>query len=228
MKLAQIYRNLLEFDYSKLKTNVYSFINDIKKSQNNLLGQNLTNLAIEDILNDIGSDYGISFKYESGYPDDIDFQEVGINGARAYTSGKVVIFYTEDFYKTFDYDDEGLFNRFLSMLKLMIVHELTHVQQVSKMRVEPNGTLRISDKEYYSNKQEIMAHANEAIQHFIEEGYNKDQILKLLKNPGDMTNNPRPQESHAFFTYYDWFYKHDDVIWKRFVKYCYQYLDKFG
>lgn len=224
MKLKQIYNQLFERNYTELQSKANFCVIEINKYKNRLLNQNLNNNEIEGELNDICFDYDIQFEYKDGHADFSEYSEVGINGARYYTNGRLIVFYDEMFYETFE--DDHLFDRFLKMLKIVLIHEYTHQMQISNMKVEPKGTMGINgDYEYYSNVQEIMAHAHEAIQQLIDDGYSQNDIKDLLRSP-ENNDGPSYQESNAFFVYYQWFYDTDKKVWDKFLKYCYQYLEQ--
>lgn len=228
IKLVNIYKQILsERNYSNI-TNIANHVySQLHQLQNKIIDFDLGSLEISDLLNDKFNKLNITFEIsndfgEHGFTD--NYADVGIHYAAIDETGQVYIYLLDDIYNILD---KYNYKQFCSVVKTIVIHELTHADQIEKS----DGKFKSIDStdsnvKYLSNIHEIQAHANQAMQEYLEMGYDKNEILKLLKNPEHSSCSP--QESDAFWKYYDTFFGEygDKVIWKKFLKYCYQYLEQ--
>lgn len=214
-----------ERDYANIKSIANHVTDKLGSLKNEVIGKNLSTIELLEIINTKLSSYDIKFDISD---EDVaaidDYNEVGISHGYAESNGIVTVCVLDDFYKKFD--DDEYWNMFLKVVKTIFIHEITHIDQIDKS----GGKFKMVDTEsnssYLSNIHEIEAHANQSIEQYLSIDYTKSDISNLLKNP-DTNNTPSPQESSAFWKYYDMFSGKygDPVIWKKFLKYCYQYLE---
>lgn len=195
-------------------------LNNIKSE---LIGKNLGSLDIELLLNKAFDRYDVQFKDDYEPYGNSDFAEVGITHGSIDADGYVTVGYnSSDFYKTFD--DDYLWNNFINTVKSIISHELTHRNQLSMNRINTDEIIPAdmsTAHSYMSDKRELQAFARQAIQDFLNVGYTKEQILRLLK--GEKTNAAHAEESGAYWYYHD--LKRDDPkTWTSFKKHMYQLL----
>ena len=109
----------------------------------------------------------------------------------------------------------------------LIKHELTHrgqflLKKVNKLNMEKERRTEESFKSYLSNKQEIMAYANQAIEELRFEGFTDNEIIIMLKS-----YNFGSSGSTAIKHYVTTFKKDnskDLKILKQLYKYMYEYL----
>jgi hypothetical protein len=121
------------------------------------------------------------------------------------------------------------FNDVINAIHSIIVHELTHGNQFDKSKIKFRTANLNTQSSYLSNRQEIQAHANGAMQEYLNIGYSIEQIKKMLRSPSEENQSPDVREVDQFWGYYDYFYDPNEKnnIWKLFLKYCYQYLDDY-
>lgn len=193
------------------------------------------NLGIETVLNKLLQKYSIRFESGFGYPQFDDMASVGIIDAGISDDGEIIIRYADYFYETFEDDD--LFNTFITVFKRTVAHEMTHYNQLvkirkgrsqydymqilSKLSKDPNNR----DK-YLSSPQEIIAFAVESVEEFRGLGYTDAEILKKIKTPFVDYS-----ETNIFYMYidlYDWHWmeKLDDPD-KKEIDRCKKIIDKF-
>jgi hypothetical protein len=106
-----------------------------------------------------------------------------------YNNFAIYIEYESEFWTIFE-DDEK-WNTFVDVTEKIIAHELTHREQMIRIvnRVNDYKLQQIMAKgsetagNYLSNPQELMSFANESVQEYLQLGYTKERILKLLKSP---------------------------------------------
>ena len=138
-------------------------------------------------------------------------------------SGIITIYVFDEFYDCLDIYN---YENFCSVVHSILIHELTHLQQLEKAKDYFDTTDDLDDEILYlKKKQEIQAHANQAVDRMIGLGYEIEDINKILRSPG--SSKIMPEEVDAYWKYYDIFYGEygDKIVWNRFLKYCYQYLD---
>lgn len=200
----------------------------LKKNKSKLIGQDLGNLELEDILNKIFIGTGVRF--ERGIRDESvrdDFSEAGLIRAYIEENGAIVIDYDNDFYRVFESDDY-YYQRFIDTVCLMISHELVHRHQIRKMKSKlgyVKGVDMSSNDKYLSNPMEMQAFAREAVEDFYRKGYKKAQILQLIRTPsGSNKSQASANESNPFWYYYDFYFNDDKPLWNKFVKYIYEFL----
>lgn len=209
-----------EKNYSGIKTTVNQVISELHDLD---ISRLVSTLDFVGAFNTVCESYSIQFivgfdTMDSNY----DYASVGIIQSYIDENGLITVELFDDFWDIV-YNDTT-YGEFLKVLKNILSHELVHITQL----IKSSGKMKyvdISDSILYlSNIHEIEAHAAQAMDYYVEMGYNKRQIKQLLRNPNN-GNIPSPQESNAFWKYYDLFYGSDDTVWKKFVKYCYYYID---
>jgi len=98
-----------------------------------------------------------------------------------------------------------------------IGHETIHMQQVNKMKVKQDPTFK-SEKEYFEDKQEIMAMAFSFIEE-VKKFHSKEEILNMLRG---QTKYIGPR-----LMYHPLLARYKEIggkTYKMFTKYSYQYL----
>jgi hypothetical protein len=220
---------LLERVYKSNKW-VYDILESIK---DDLIGKNYGNLEIENILNKAFKKYRINFERGFNEATRDNWGEVGIIEGYIYEDGDIYIVYNDDFYLTFE--DDYLWDTFKKVCASIISHELTHRDQFIKILKNQNyvkPVSRITNSSYLSDDKEIQAFSREALEEYIQLGYNKNQILQLIKTPtGSNKSQANKEESDSFWYYYDYFSDPqygDPKVWKKFLKYMYQYLNTWN
>jgi len=196
--------------------------------KSSIMDNQLSTIEILDILNDALKSLKIKFDINiDEIGENYDYNAVGITHAYIESDGEITICVSDDLYDKFY--DETSWEDFIRVVKNILIHEFTHYNQLNKSDNNFKSVDISSNIKYLSNIHEIEAHANQAIEQFLQINYSKNDIKRLLKNP-TIDNTPSPQESGAFWKYWDTFYGEygDPVIWKKFLKYCYQYLDEIN
>lgn len=212
---------IMERDYNNIKSLSNIAYNKLNNIADKIINSDLSTIDIIDLFNDELKSLNVQFDIGTGH--NYAYPEEGIYQAFVESNGDVTIEVADDWYDIIT--DRYHYVQVLKTIKAIIVHELTHVDQIYKSNNKLKLAKLNTNDEYLSNIHEIQSHANEAMQQYIELGYNKIQIIKLLKNP-DVDNTPSPTESTAFYKYFDYYYTEDDKIWKRFIKYCIQFLNE--
>jgi GNAT superfamily N-acetyltransferase len=220
---------LLERKYKSTK-----WIIDILESiKGDLIGKDYGNLEIENILNKAFSKYRINFERGFNETTRDNWGEVGIIEGYIYENGNIYIVYDDNFYLTFE--DDYLWDNFKKVCTSILSHELTHRDQFIKILKNQNyvkPVSRITNSSYLSDDKEIQAFAREALEEYIQLGYNKNQILQLIKTPtGSNKDQASKEESDSFWYYYDYFSDSqygNPKVWKKFLKYMYQYLSTWN
>lgn len=198
-------------------------------------------LEIEEILNKNFKKHKIKFDSGFGSSQFDTHTRVGIINAGIQDDGLIIINYADYFYETFE--DEELYNELSVLIKNLVSHELTHLQQMKKITLKHKNNYKISEIlnkltkdpnnrfKYLSSKQEMMAFAVECVEEYRSNGYSDKEILKKMKSPwGEV-------ESDIFWMYFDYFdYRGNWMSGKdkmemkgildRFLKYMYQYIEK--
>jgi hypothetical protein len=218
--------SLLERKYKSTK-----WIIDILESiKEDLIGKDYGNLEIENILNKTFNKYRINFERGFNEITKDDWEEVGIIEGYIYENGEIYIVYDNNFYLTFE--DYYLWDTFKKVCASIISHELTHRDQFIKILKNQNYVKPVSiitNSSYLSDDKEIQAFARQALEEYIQLGYNKNQILQLIKTPtGSNISQASKEESDSFWYYYDYFSDPqygNPKVWKKFLKYMYQYLN---
>jgi len=220
---------LLERKYKSTK-----WIIDILESiKGDLIGKDYGNLEIENLLNKAFNKYRINFERGFNETTRDNWGEVGIIEGYIYENGNIYIVYGDNFYLTFE--DDYLWDNFKKVCTSIISHELTHRDQFIKILKNQNyvkPVSRITNSSYLSDDKEIQAFAREALEEYIQLGYNKNQILQLIKTPtGNNKDQASKEESDSFWYYYDYFSDPqygNPKVWKKFLKYMYQYLNTWN
>lgn len=213
---------LLERNYS----NIISISNSVQSKIISLKSLVLNCKDSEEILgllNNKLSDLEIQFEFsdQPGFDIDSSYSEVGIHFASTSENGEITIYVFEDLVDTVF---ESNFLQFSKVIKSIVTHELTHVDQLEKSRGNFKSADISSDFSYLLNVHEIQAHANQAVEQALDLGFTLDEIKGLLRNP--KSSKISPSEIGAFWKYYDFFYSDDKTTWNKFSKYCFQYIQQ--
>lgn len=136
-------------------------------------------------------------------------------------------------------NDPKSWNYFFIALKQIISHEIIHQMQMKNiprkkipkiLSQEEEKLKRIfgndSFLQYYGSKHEVQAFAFELINELIINGYDKNQIIKMLEYPSTVSM----KKSFTLFRYYETFYeksktnKESKKILNKLLSYAYSYL----
>ncbi|HRW22069.1 MAG TPA: hypothetical protein P5509_08855, partial [Bacteroidales bacterium] len=110
-----------------------SFVKKIlNKHKDDLIGKGLGNLEIEQKLNKIFMKYNMEFSVGFGTPAFDDSARVGLVEAAIDEDGRIHIHYKEYFYEIFE--DDELWNEFITVLSRIVAHERTHLHQLKQIR----------------------------------------------------------------------------------------------
>jgi hypothetical protein len=159
-----------------------------------------------------------------------------INGHARIEDGYIEIDLQEDdivdllYYYTEDKRDKQWLT-FLKNLKEVILHEVVHFEQ-SFRRPEgveynqiPKLKKRYGDMLYFNKKDEIMAHAGGVVKQLRNHGYKTDKIKEMIRNPGKY-QHILMLKSDSYEEFNKALAKDSPKLWKRFLKYVYQYLEE--
>lgn len=230
---------LLERDYSQIKSTALNIKNKLLGLKSKIVNKNLSTLKILHLFNKVTLPFSnIVFEIDA-LNNNISYPEEGI--VEAWIDSKMIHIMVVDNFHVF-ITDPNTYQSIINVIHAMIIHELTHNHQLvkSKGNVKSSGNL-YSAFSYLSNIHELQAHANGAMQELLNMGYTPNQIKIMLKDPNNRlqmnsdNSAPDPGESQEFWKYYDNIYanifpRYTDVngerVWKRFLLYCYQYLNE--
>lgn len=174
-------------------------------------------------LNYYFEEYDIRFAFNGTSPDE-DNDKSGIYEMRSGdTTYEIRVCCDQYFKHNVSINSPYLIDTF----KDLIIHELTHrghslLKKVNKLNITKENKSEIEFKNYLSQKHEIMAHANEAIEELRFEGFTNKDIIIMLKS-----YNFGRSGSTAIKHYMTTFNKKDpkDIkIIKQLYKYMYEYL----
>lgn len=120
-------------------------------------------------------------------------------------------------------------DHWIHALKMIIVHELLHREQVAKSHIDMNTQSSSSNnnKTYLSNKHEIQTSAKDAVDQILRfDGINTSSDVKLyLQNEFEDAKEAIPN----IRIYWNMFGSSDDpkdkAVWKRFLKYVLYYAE---
>lgn len=149
--------------------------------------------------------------------------ETGIIYAETLKNGKInikakfdmVIEYLKEFGERGFYEVIGELDRIIS-------HEFVHRFQFNNMNLNALKQMKsVSYDEYYIDKQEIMAFANQTIIEFLQSGYKLTEIPKIISK----INEPEKSPSEIHQIYLSKFNK-EDKSYKTYLKYIYQYVEE--
>ncbi len=194
-----------------------------------LVGADLGNLEIEEILNNKFKTKNIYFEFTPpGERIRDDFMEVYISHGYITADGDIYIGYTSDFYTIFE--DDYHWESFCRVVKGIVSHELVHRDQFIKMlrssgRID--GIAELDGSTYLAHPKEIQAFARQAVQEYLDLGYTRNYILQLLRTPdGGDGSQAHKEESNSFWFYHDYFSGEygDPKVYRKFLKFMYQYL----
>lgn len=229
------------FERSFPTTDISFVKQTLNDNKDKLIAKNLGSLDIINVLNSIFLKYSIKFHLDSGKSVFDDMSEVALIRGGIDDEGVVHVDCHDYLYEIFE--DDYLFDSFISVLSRVIIHERTHLHQLNQLRkgrelsdyydilakLKTNVNNRFK---YLSSKQEIMAFAVEAVEEFRSLKYSDEQILKKMKTP--FVDNV---EGNIFYLYTDYFdYRGDyyssaekkkmKAVIDKFLMYMYQYITK--
>lgn len=223
-----------------------SFANKVIKNFNSIIDnviedkdekEFVKNDVVHKIVNYYNKKYGDSNGvYFSAFKKNYSIYFGIINGHAIIDDGYIVIdLQVDDMTEILNYyieDKKDIqWTSFLKNLREVILHEIVHLEQSSK---RPKGIendqfnklkKRYGDMMYYNKKDEIMAHAGGVVRQLENNGYKKEKIKEMIKNPGRYENILRVK-SDSYETFYDALAKNNPKIWKRFLKYIWQYIEE--
>jgi hypothetical protein len=204
--------------YANVITDHFRSIN--KKLKNNIFSQT-RELTKE--LNINFSDYDLKFIF-IGQVNPLDVKESGIQEMETGSMSYEINVICNQFFKSnFITSDEKLFGDFYDLM----VHELTHrgqllLKKIKNLEIELSKKTNYGEKQYLSDRYELMAYANQTIEELRFEGYTDNQIIVMIKS-----FNFKDCKSAIISYYLKVFDKHkneDLKILKQFFKYIYEYL----
>jgi hypothetical protein len=224
IKFKDIAKLIIERDQSSIKSLAKHVSDKLLPLKDKFLECESTIDAI-DLMNDAVQKYNVEFVMGDIDGNPATYGDVGIYGGSVDIGGNITIYVFDDL---IDIIDQYYFITFVRIVKTILTHELTHVNQLDKSGDKFKASSDATDNyEYLSNVHEIMAHANEAMDDLMSNNYSKADVLQLLRNP---KNSKISQgESEAWWKYWNHFYDSEEQndTWKRFLKYCYQYLEEY-
>jgi hypothetical protein len=191
-----------------------------------IVGKHLSTDEIINVLNQVGRDYEFEFRPKDSKNLSLNYDEVASNlsGGGTLDNGWIVIFYDPAEGLEDVFDDESLARQFYTAVRNVIEHELVHREQLDRSDLHAQGDDPYNTVKYLSNPSEIMAMARQAVNQFLDLGYNEHQVLQLLRAPWKkMSHVPDRSESDVFWNYTEWFDGHDPVF-QKFVRYMADYL----
>lgn len=210
--------------------------NILLKVKNKIVGKELGNFEIEEILNNAFKQYNISFVNTfniSILPE--DNANVGISKAAISENLNIEVYYLDYFYEIFK--DDYLYDTFIKVVRSLLSHELIHRAQFKKILYKVKGSNLYYDiihklesdpnkiSKYLCDKQELMAFARQAVEEFRLIEYDDETILKLIRRPYSNELGIDRAESNTFWFYTEWFELYSQEL-KRFLNYMYAYLVK--
>ena len=130
------------------------------------------------------------------------------------------------------------FKTFVHLLDSYAQHEYIHHMQYAKAKDPGNvGIKRLyakltaalssgDDTDYFKNDQEVMAWANSAIHELKAEGMNKEEILNFIRSAtkSNFGEERRYEKSNLMATYMMRFREKFPKVWKKFLRYMYDYV----
>lgn len=215
MNLSESYK-----DFNSNKATIRDYIkrlNDSDKLKNCKSADQLS-----DFLNDYFQPLGVSFVQGDTWGDE-HWKDNYIQSGSTYEDGSIVVYADLEENVLDCLDSKYSLQEFINSLEETIMHELTHQIQFGKYRNRNAYNVeQITPRTYYSNKDEIAAHAQEAIEQLLNIGYDKEKILKRLTTvTRDAENNEGLVfESNAAWHYWCEFGEWDsnDKVWREFVE----------
>lgn len=196
-----------------------------------IIAKDLSNIEIADILNEKFQSKQIQFENSPSFGEQVRdrWAEVGLTKGYIYSDGSIAIGYDSDFWKTFE--DDYLWDNFKKAVSSIIAHELTHRDQFIKM-ISNAGYVdsidNVNNSDYLSHPKEIQAFAREAVEDYMQLGYEVKEILQLIRTAGGgNVSQAHKEESDAFWYYYEYFQDKEygnQKVWNKFLKYMYEYL----
>ena len=195
---------------------------------NEMVGQGLSTDEIVERLNSALVSHGIVFEPKSAKDLSLNSDEIQSNTAGGGTmdDGEIVVYYDSDhgLEEVFDGEEPESIKNFLTAVRNVVEHELVHREQLDKSSGKIKGDKPHNVVAYLSNPAEAMAMARQCVNQFLDLGYQKQQILQLLRAPWRRTDGvPGRGESDIFWNYTEWF-DGKDPDFQRFVKYMVDYL----
>lgn len=129
---------------------------------------------------------------------------------------------TVNLYRNFyNFISEYGYKRFVDEILNIIEHEKIHdiqykgINPIHKKSINPY----VDRKKYYKNPQEMMVYSKQIVNELLRKN-SKESIMDSLRYyPGNLQ-----YKSDMYRYYYENYYE-DKKVWKRFIKYMYQYLE---
>jgi hypothetical protein len=145
---------------------------------------------------------------------------------------------TQDAYEDWT-TSEYMFDNWLNSFMNLVKHELVHIEQYRRILKNKGDIEKVADvlfdtqakaeKKYHTDMEtylsthiEIMAHAKQAAEDL--KGFDQEQLLDDLKD--SETIQEVAGESYAFDSYYSWIKPNYPKVWKKFIKYLIQYIER--
>lgn len=203
------------FEAIVIPKNILNILKDIFYSnKKNIMQTSVLNQSLIQYLNNIYKNHKIQFikinETSEGSTVLKSFYDIKTNIITLYLTKDSNEYLLQDFDKYWD------------SFKLMLGHECIHRMQYLRQKVNKNYFPSMEKEiKYYSNKQEIMAFAWQAIFLYLCYGKTKEEMKKAVTNKEDRNN---------YFNYvvnkYNELFSFDSNIMKIFKKYCYEYINK--
>lgn len=172
-------------------------------------------------LNYFFDEYGIMFVF-TGYDDYSDGSGISKmqTGSQSYL---IQVICNQDFKYNIKINSYFLIQTFYELL----VHELTHrgqflLNKLNLLNDKKNKKTELGTKNYLSQKHELMAYANQAIEELRFEGFSNKEIIIMIKSFN--FKNSHSTTIKNYFEYFNKNNKEDLQILKQFFKYMYEYL----
>jgi hypothetical protein len=202
---------------------VPTILNSIKSK---LVGQDLGNLEVEQILNRAFAQKRIKFERGFGQSGDSDLSQLYIHQGVIDNANNIQIEYEDEFYTVFD--DAAEWQQFVNAVQRIVEHELTHRHQIQRISQKYHGYKReqvlrhleadpTKLSKYLGGRYEIPAFAREAVIELKHVGHTDEDIKDFLRHPFDRDGKVSAGDSNTLWLYIDFFEKGDPEL-KAFFK----------
>lgn len=220
MKLRLLQEDILNID----KVYLNKTRNAWKRNKNKFLNVE-DPYGIFDLLEKLFNRYGIEISIQKGSHDDPYYKKAGIVGGW-YDDERKIIVIAINLKKVYEVvSDKNTQEIFYKAFERMFTHEYIHKKQTQKMPQSKASSIvnkEMDKRGYLSSKYEIMAFAHEIVSGLKELGYDKNQILQLLKYP----QKSRKTISYPLYRYYKKIYETDKKSFNRLLSQAYQYANE--
>lgn len=225
--ISPLFEQILNESYNNIDKNlIRTYIRDLNNDEK--LKSIKTTYELQEYLNSYFQPLGIEFldgdKYSTEWNDNYT------QGGQTSDDGQITVFVSfDDILETFDskYDLQEALNS----IGHTIIHELVHQYQFSNYRYRKPAYDEWDDDpynkqhSYYSNKDELAAHAMQTVDELLDLGFTEEQIVNKVKTATkDAENGEGLIESHTAYKYWEEFGMYsedgdkDRRVWIDFIR----------